>query len=64
MATQLELEPDMGGVSSGSMMKKPICARGSLGGTSKFTCRKTPPRGSFSTKFRRVWSLAIQRLCS
>jgi hypothetical protein len=28
VATQIELEPDMGGVSSGSMMMKPICALG------------------------------------
>ena len=64
VATQIELEPDMGGLSSGSMMMKPIRARGSLGGTSRFTWRKTPPRGSFSRKFRRIWSLAIQFRCS
>ena len=54
VATQIEFEPDMGGVSSGSMMMKPIAARGFLGGTSRFTCLNTPPRGSLSTKFRRV----------
>ena len=57
VATQMQLEPDMGGVSSGSMMMKPIWASGCLGGTSRFTWRKTPPRGSFSTKLRSVWSL-------
>ena len=31
VATQIELEPDIGGVSSGSMMMKPICARGIFG---------------------------------
>jgi hypothetical protein len=30
VATQIEFEPDMGGVSSGSMMMKPICALGFL----------------------------------
>ena len=64
VATQMQLEPDMGGVSSGSMMMKPIWARGFLGGTSKFTWRKTPPRGSLSTKFLSVPSLAMKRDCS
>ena len=64
VATQMQLEPDMGGVSSGSMMMKPIWARGSLGGTSRFTCRKTPPLGSFSTKARRLPSEATKRDCS
>ena len=54
----------MGGVSSGSMMMKPICASGCFGGTSKFTWRNTPPRGSFRTKLRSVWSLAMKRDCS
>ena len=53
VATQIEFEPDMGGVSSGSMMMKPICALGSLAGTSRLTCRKTPPRGSLRTKLRK-----------
>ena len=60
MATQIELEPDMGGVSSGSMMMKPICALGSLAGTSRFTWRKTPPRGSLRTKLRKAPSLAMK----
>jgi hypothetical protein len=30
VATQIEFEPDMGGVSSGSMMMKPICSLGSF----------------------------------
>ena len=60
----MQLEPDIGGVCSGSMMMKPIWARGSFGGTSRLTWRKTPPRGSFSTKLRSVWSAAIQRDCS
>ena len=64
VATQIELEPDIGGVSSGSMMMKPICAFGFLGGTSRLTWRKTPPRGSFRTKLRRVWSLAMKRDCA
>src|SRR6201996_5593176 len=64
VATQIEFEPDIGGVSSGSMMMKPICARGSLGGTSRLTCRNTPPRGSLSTKSRKALSLATKRDCS
>ena len=56
VATQIEFEPDIGGVSAGSMMIQPICARGSFGGTSRLTCRKTPPRGSLSTKLRSVSS--------
>jgi hypothetical protein len=60
VATQIELEPDMGGVSSGSMMIHAACAAGFLGGTRRLTCRNTPPRGSFSTKFRNTWSCAIQ----
>ena len=53
VATQIAFEPDIGGVSSGSMMMNPICARGSLAGTSRLTWRKTPPRGSLSTKSRK-----------
>ena len=64
VATQIALEPDIGGVSSGSMMMKPICARGSFGGTSRLTWRKTPPRGSLSTKLRNAPSLAMKRDCS
>ncbi|MOA02639.1 hypothetical protein D3C78_1221010 [compost metagenome] len=64
VATHSELEPDMGGVSAGSMMIQAICALGSLAGTSRLTWRNTPPRGSLSTKLRRVWSWAIQRDCS
>ena len=64
VATQIELEPDIGGVSAGSMMMKAATARGSLGGTSRFTCRKTPPRGSLSTKLRKAWSRAMKRDCS
>ena len=30
------------------------CAAGFFGGTRRLTWRKTPPRGSFSTKFRKV----------
>ncbi|MNL68494.1 hypothetical protein D3C87_1932270 [compost metagenome] len=52
--TQIELEPDIGGVSSGSMMMKPMVARGSFGGTRRLMWRKTPPRGSLSTKLRRA----------
>jgi len=42
VATQIELDPDIGGVSAGSMMIQPMCAAGCLGGTSRLTCRKTP----------------------
>jgi len=35
--TQIELEPDIGGVSSGSMMIQPIWASGCLAGTSRLT---------------------------
>jgi hypothetical protein len=61
VATQMQLEPDMGGVSSGSMMMKPICAAGFFGGTSRLTWRKTPPRGSFSTSARSPPSDAMKR---
>jgi hypothetical protein len=61
VATHMAFEPDIGGVSSGSMMIQPICARG---GTSRFTCLNTPPRGSFNTKFRSVSSWATNRACS
>src|SRR5918993_1372485 len=63
VATQMELEPDMGGVSAGSMMIQPICARLSLGGTSRFTCRNTPPRGSLSMNWRKASSAAMKRDC-
>ena len=64
VATQIALEPDMGGVSSGSIIIQPMCASECIGGTSKFTCLNTPPRGSLSIKFRKVLFLAIQVLCS
>ncbi|MCY1374054.1 hypothetical protein D9M69_613680 [compost metagenome] len=64
VATQSELEPDMGGVSAGSMMIQAICARGSFAGTSRLTWRNRPPRGSLRTKLRSVSSRAIQRDCS
>ena len=46
------------------MMMKPICARECFGGTSRLTWRKTPPRGSLSTKLRKAPSLAMKRDCS
>ena len=64
VATHIELEPDIGGVSCGSMTIQPVTARGSLGGTSRLTCRKTPPRGSLRTKLRSVSSLAMKLRCS
>ncbi len=64
VATQIAFEPDIGGVSAGSMMIQPVAARGSLGGTSRLTCRKTPPRGSLSMKLRRLSSRAMKRDCS
>ena len=36
-ATHIAFDPDMGGVSSGSMMMKPASAAGSFAGTSRFT---------------------------
>ena len=60
VATQIALEPDMGGLSSGSMMMNPFCASECFGGTSRLTCRNTPPRGSLSRKLRKVPSRAIQ----
>ena len=54
VATQIAFEPDIGGVCSGSMMIQAASASGCLGGTSRLTWRKTPPRGSFSTKSRKV----------
>ncbi len=64
VATQIALEPDIGGVSSGSMMMKPICALGSFAGTMRLTWRNTPPRGSLSTKSRKAPSRAMKRDCS
>ncbi len=64
VATQIALEPDIGGVCIGSMMMKPMAARGSTGGTSRLTWRKTPPRGSLSRKSRKVPSSAIHRDCA
>src|SRR5271170_280822 len=64
VATQIEFDPDIGGVSSGSMMMKPIWARGSFGGTSRLKCRNTPPRGSLSRKFLKAPSFAMKRDCS
>ena len=64
VATQMEFEPDIGGVSAGSMMIQPIRAFASFGGTSRLTWRKTPPRGSLSTKLRSVSSRAMKRDCS
>ena len=61
VATHKLFEPDIGGVSAGSMMMKPICASGCFGGTGRFTWRKTPPRGSFSTKLRSPPSFAMNR---
>ena len=46
VATQIEFDPDIGGRSAGSRMIQPTCASGFLGGTSRLTCRNTPPRGS------------------
>ena len=51
---QIDPGSNPGGVSSGSIMIQPICISGWLGGTSRFTWRNTPPRGSFSMKLRRV----------
>src|SRR3984957_4225357 len=64
VATQIEFDPDIGGVSSGSMMMKPIWARGFFGGTSRLKCRNTPPRGSLSRKFLKAPSFAMKRDCS
>jgi len=61
MRLKIAFDPDIGGVCTGSMMIQPVTARGSFGGTSRFTWRKTPPRGSFSTKSRKAPSRAIQR---
>ena len=49
VATHIEFEPDINGVSSGSMMIKPTAAFGFFGATNILTCRNTPPRGSFKT---------------
>ena len=60
VATQIEFEPDIGGVSSGSIIINAASANAFFGGTNKFTCLNTPPLGSLSTKFRKVASCAIQ----
>ena len=64
VATQIEFDPDIGGVWFGSIMIQPICAFGFLGGTSKLTCRNRPPRGSLSTKFLNSPSEWINLACS
>ena len=63
VVTQIELEPDIGGVSSGSIIIRAASAVGSVGGTNKLTWRKTLPRGSFSMKFLKELSAAIQARC-
>ena len=63
VVTQIELEPDIGGVSSGSIIIRAASAFGSSGGTNKLTWRKTPPRGSFSMKFLKELSADIQARC-
>ena len=59
VVTYIELESDIGGVSSGSIIIHAACAAGSVGGTNKLTWRKTPPRGSFNMKFLKELSAAI-----
>ena len=54
----------MGGVSAGSMITKPMRAAGFTAGTSRFTWRKTPPRGSLRTTSRSQPFVAMKRLCS
>ena len=61
VATHIEFEPDISGVSSGSMIMNPTAALGSLGGTNMLTWRKTPPRGSFRTNCRSSLSVAMKR---
>jgi hypothetical protein len=60
--TQIEFEPNIGGVSSGSMMIKAASARGSLGVTSMFTWRKHPAPRLVQHKVVQGSSRAIQRL--
>ena len=55
--THIELDPLIGGLSSGSIIIKPASALGSEGLTIILQCLKTPPRGSFKKKFLQVWSL-------
>ena len=64
VATQMAFDPDIGGVVSGSIIIQPICAFGLTAGTKRFTCLKTPPLGSLSTKLRRVLSFSIHVRCS
>ena len=64
VATQIELDPDIGGLNSGSIIIKAASAFGFFGGTSRFICLKTPPRGSFNKKLRNKPLLKIHLLCS
>ena len=50
--TQIEFEPDIGGVSSGSMMIQPIAASGIYRRDQQVYVANTPPRGSLRTKLR------------
>ena len=61
VATQIEFDPDIGGLKSGSIIIKAASALGFFGGTSRFTCLKTPPRGSFNRKLRNKPSLKIEK---
>ncbi len=64
VATQIAFEPDMGGVSSGSMMIKPICAIGSLAGTSKLDVPKDAAARLVEDEIAQVAVLVMKRDCS
>ena len=51
VATQILFEPLIGGLSSGSIIINPAEASLFFGFTIKLQCLKTPPLGSFNTKF-------------
>lgn len=55
VATQIVLEPDIGGYSVGSMMMAPATQSSRVEATRRLTCRATLPRGS-QISMRRIWS--------
>ena len=63
VVAQIELEPDIGGVSSGSIIIHAASAVESVGGTKKLTWQKTQPHSFFSMKFLKELSAAIQARC-
>ena len=62
--TQIQFDPLIGGLSSGSSIIKPASASLFFGDTSKLKCLNTPPLGSLSKKFLKTWSSSKFLDCS